>query len=278
MMRIAAILVFALGASAQVPHWVQKKPSSSFKMPSVASKITPLLSKYGRQTPNSRRLDDHGEGMPAIMSEACKEDCPGSVDLLLAMMGGGERRLDDHGEEGGDKEGEMEMMMKMCDYMDAVKCVAKTETCQDEEPTEKDAQEMAMMECMCACPKMAKIGDDGAGICADKAGTIGCVTSTSSCSSMAETMNEKEINLGCEYQSKGCEESMQNILTCAGEEVMTTWSTTCDDKVADDATTCCPILSKLVECVGSDCLAITMAMDKLRAESGSEGAATSQVQ
>jgi hypothetical protein len=154
--------------------------------------MAPMLSMHGQQTPNNRRLQ-------AIMSEECKAACPGTEAMLKAMMdlqkeaGGGTRRLDAHMNAA--------QMKLYCDHMDALTCVAANKVCQEEGATQ-DADGQAKFECVCACPKIIDIEKDPSLVCNDKAGTVGCISSTSKCSAMAATMNEKEINLGCEYASK----------------------------------------------------------------------------
>jgi hypothetical protein len=119
--------------------------------------------------------------------------------MLKAMMdlqkeaGGGTRRLDAHMNAA--------QMKLYCDHMDALTCVAANKVCQEEGATQ-DADGQAKFECVCACPKIIDIEKDPSLVCNDKAGTVGCISSTSKCSAMAADMNEKEINLGCEYASK----------------------------------------------------------------------------
>jgi len=255
MMHTSAILVFALGAAAEVPHWVQKKPLSSFKVPSVESIMAPMLSMHGRQTPNNRRLQ------AAIMSEECKAACPGTEAYLKAMTeaataatkDGGTRRLDAH----------MAQMKMMCEHIDAIKCVAANKVCQDE-GAEQDAAGQAMLECMCACPKIMDIGEDMSKVCNDKPGTVGCIKSTSTCSAMAEQMNEKEVDLGCEYTSKKCADKEKAMATCMGEDDMKSWATEKCDAEPKDA--CCPLGKKMISCMGSDCYTIQLAVQSMQAE------------
>jgi len=255
MMHTSAILLFALGAAAEVPHWVQKKPLSSFKVPSVESIMAPMLSMHGRQTPNNRRLQ------AAIMSEECKAACPGTEAYLKAMTeaataatkDGGTRRLDAH----------MAQMKMMCEHIDAIKCVAANKVCQDE-GAEQDAAGQAMLECMCACPKIMDIGEDMSKVCNDKPGTVGCIKSTSTCSAMAEQMNEKEVDLGCEYTSKKCADKEKAMATCMGEDDMKSWATEKCDAEPKDA--CCPLGKKMISCMGSDCYTIQLAVQSMQAE------------
>jgi hypothetical protein len=218
--------------------------------------ITPMLSMHGQQTPNNRRLQ-------AIMSEECKAACPGTEAMIKAMMeaaaGGAERRLDAH-----EKENEAAMMKLYCEHIDALKCSAAEEKCQDP-GAEQDAAGQAMMECACACPKIAEMGDDSSMICSNKADTVGCITSTASCSALAAQMNEKEIDLGCEYVSKKCEDKEKDMMTCMGEEDMTSWGTEkCDSEVKE---ACCTLGGKMITCMGSDCYTIQLAMAEMRASS-----------
>jgi hypothetical protein len=257
MMHTAAILVFALGAAAEVPHWVQKKPLSSFKVPSVESIVAPMLSMHGQQTPNNRRLQ-------AIMSEECKAACPGTEAMLKAMMdlqkeaGGGTRRLDAHMNAA--------QMKLYCDHMDALTCVAANKVCQEEGATQ-DADGQAKFECVCACPKIMDIEKDPSLVCNDKAGTVGCISSTSKCSAMAADMNEKEINLGCEYASKKCAQASNNMATCMGDD-MASWATEKCGTEAKEA--CCPLGKKLISCMGSDCYTLGLARQSMIAESGKD--------
>jgi len=255
-MHTSAILVFALGAAAEVPHWVQKKPLSSFKVPSVESIMAPMLSMHGRQTPNNRRLQ-------AIMSAECKDTCPGVEAMINAMMeaaGGGTRRLDAH--ESG--EAAMAQMKMYCEHIDALKCVAANKVCQDE-GAEQDAEGQAMLECICSCPKLMDIGEDMSKVCNDKAGTVGCVKSTSTCSAMAAQMNDREINLGCEYVSKKCKEVENDFDTCMGDDDLKSWETQkCPTEVKE---ACCPLGKKYISCLGAECYKINLALQAIEAES-----------
>jgi len=263
MMRTTAILLLALGAAAaEVPHWVHKKSQPSFKMPHLR-----VLSKL--QNPNGRRLQ-------AIMSAECTAACPGVEDMLKAMMG--ERRLDEH--ESGDAEAHVETMKKMCDHMDAMKCTDSTEACQDKpeeghedhEDHDHEGEEedggLESMECMCSCPKVMDVATNQKLMCEDKSGTIGCLTSTTSCAAMAADIKPKQVDLQCEWLDKGCEKKQEDMATCVGED-MSTWATTgCDDgaKIKAEAATCCPIGKKLIDCMTVDCMIITMAMGKIEGE------------
>lgn len=261
MMSNAAIFLLALGAAGDVPHWVQKKQQSPFKMA-----VLPVLSMQSRlvqQTSNSRRLQ-------AIMSEECNAACPGLRDFLMEMMGS--RRLDGH-----DKEEQMdpEMAKKMCTHLDAVKCMQSQEVCQDEPVTAEDKQGTAMMECACICPKIMEAMTGGAGeeaMCTDTAGTVGCITENQpACAALAKEMpKEEEMGLMCEMKEKGCEEKFEGVGTCVGMEDMATWdSMGCDkaDGITEQAEKCCPIGKKQIDCIGADCMVLTMAMDKVKGES-----------
>merc|ERR1719379_1701707 len=57
-------------------------------------------------------------------------------------------------------------------------------------------------------------------------------------------------------------------MTCAGEETLMKWGEKCEDDLSSDTATCCPIVSKLIECLGSDCMTISMAMQKIKADAG----------
>jgi len=124
---------------------------------------------------------------------------------------------------------------------------------------------------MCACPKIATIAEDMSKVCADTAGTIGCIASTPSCATIAKDMNEKEVSLMCEYTSKGCEENTEKMMTCAGDD-MKLW----DEKDCGGDLTgkeeCCPIAKTLLECIGKDCNTISMALVQMKADAGSEEA------
>merc|ERR1719247_2751481 len=132
------------------------------------------------------------------------------------------------------------------------------------------------MECACACPKiMSMMGDDDSKslevMCGDMAGTVDCITSTSTCASMAEKMESKqEVGLACEWKSKKCDAATTDMMTCVGEDLMKTW----DEKKCDADLTadCCAAGKKLMECMGADCNLISMAMTKMRADKGDEGA------
>lgn len=266
MTSTATILLLALGAAAEVPHWVQKKQQPPFKM-SVLS-VFSMQSRLLQQTQNSRRLDAH-ESETGIMSKGCQEACPGVMDFIKAMMEAGatRRRLDGH-EEGGMSP---EMMTMMCEHVDTLKCTGETEACKDPNATEEDKDGAANLACMCKCPKLVEAmtaGEEKAMemMCKDKAGTVGCVTSTAECSAMKGEIDEKEYDLMCAFQAKGCEEKSNNMATCAGAEDMGTWTTTkCDtaDGIKANADTCCPIGKKLVDCMTVDCITLAEAMEKL---------------
>merc|ERR1719235_3037237 len=82
------------------------------------------------------------------------------------------------------------MMEMMCDHADAVMCVATTEACQDppEEGAEpKEDEDPSAIVCVCKCSALTAVmsGEDGMkAMCKDMSGTIGCIESTSECSSM----------------------------------------------------------------------------------------------
>jgi hypothetical protein len=174
------------------------------------------------------------------------------VKAMMEAAADGARRLDAH----------MAQMKMMCDHMDAIKCAADTAACQDE-GAEADEEGQAMLECMCACPKIMDIGDDMSKVCDDKAGTVGCISSTSQCSAMAATMNEKEVDLGCEYTAKKCEKASEDLATCMGDDI-TAWATEKCDTEASEA--CCPLGKKMISCMGSDCYTISLAMQSMTAE------------
>lgn len=198
------------------------------------------------------------------MSADCKASCPGVEAYIKAMVDSqaAGRRLDAHQSSA--------MSKVMCDNMAALKCSSTTKACQDADPKAEDAANMAMMECMCLCPKLATAGGDMSKICADKAGTVGCVTSTPSCATMAAQMNKKEVDLGCEYASKGCQAKMDSMMTCAGDATMAVFGTKCQgDGMSTNAAECCPIVKTLLkDCIGTDCNTITMAVDKMKADAG----------
>merc|ERR1719387_2015156 len=123
-----------------------------------------------------------------------------------------------------------------------------------------------MMKCMCKCPKLLELDKNPKLMCEDKAGTIDCVTSTTECEAMAAQMKPKQVDLHCEYLDKGCDKKEKDMMTCVGAEDMTTWTTKgCDDgaTIKMEADTCCPIGKKLVDCMTTECLTISMALDKM---------------
>merc|ERR1719240_553296 len=66
---------------------------------------------------------------------------------------------------------------------------------------------------------------------------------------------------------KQCEEKNAELMTCAGEETVMKWGEKCEE-VSSDTATCCPIIPKLIECLDSDCMTISMAMQKMKADAG----------
>jgi hypothetical protein len=255
MMIGAATLLLALGATAQIPDWVQKKkPQGSF--------IANLQSKL-KQTTTGRRLDGH-----SIMSEECAAACPGVTDMIKAMS---ERRLT----EGRRLDGHDEMM-KLCPHWDAVECASGEKACQDGEPDEGSEEMMSMIGCMCACPKIADIGEDMSKVCDDKSGTVGCMNSESKCDALTKDMDEVEIDLSCEYLDKKCDDKQEKMVECAGDDTMEAWAKhDCSDKIDDNAAECCPLGKELVTCIGQECMQLSMAVDMRKAEKGDKYAVES---
>jgi|ERR1719321_494024 len=256
----AAVLVLALGATAQVPHWVQKKHSEK-ALHAFPSKIANMKSKIMKNMQSGRRLDAH---IPA----GCLEACPGITDMEAAMAEEG-RRLEGH-----------DAMMKMCPYMDTVKCMAEADACKDPESEEvggddDDEEGMAMMECMCACPKIAEVGEDMSVACNDKPGTVGCIAGESACAALAKDLDMTEFNLGCEYLDKDCQEKAEKSGDCLGAEWATSWGAAkCGEEkgyiTPDEAADCCPLGAKMVECMTPICYSIQMAQLKVSDEDGAE--------
>lgn len=256
MMSGAAVLLLALGATAQVPDWVQKKSAGSQSnkwLANMQSKI--MKSKLPQSAPNGRRLQ-------AIMSDECQSACPGVLDMIKAMSEG--RRLDGHeGDEGG-----IDDMMKFCPHVDTLTCVAETAACQDGEEgmSEEDAEGMAMLGCLCACPKVApafSAGDDGAAIaCKDKSGTVGCMMGESKCDPLTKEMDEVEFELECAAIDAGCKEKGEKMGDCAGDAMNEWGQNECHEKTAENADKCCPAGKELVKCYTAECMKLDMAMGK----------------
>jgi hypothetical protein len=257
MMSGAAVLLLALGATAQVPDWVQKKSAGSQSnkwLANMQSKI--MKSKLPQSAPNGRRLQ-------AIMSDECQSACPGVPDLIKAMTEG--RRLDGH-------EGGIDDMMKMCPHVDTLMCVAETSACQDEAMSEGDAEGMAMLGCFCACPKVAdafSAGDDGTALaCKDKSGTVGCMMGESKCDPLTKDMDEVEFELECAAIDAGCKEKGEKMGECAGDAMNEWGQNECDEKAAENADKCCPAGKELVKCYTAECMKLDMAMGERSKDEG----------
>merc|ERR1712118_454505 len=104
-----------------------------------------------------------------------------------------------------------------------VKSDEKHEESEHESKEEEEKEEEVGLECLCACPKIMTIGEDMAKLCADKAGTVGCIKSTEACAPMEKGMNEKQIDLGCKYANKGCEDNNKKMPQCFGQDNLKSW-------------------------------------------------------
>jgi hypothetical protein len=264
---VAVIFLLALGASAEVPEWMA--PSKFKHMPKVASKImAPMRSFQSRlQTPNNRRLQ-------AIMSDACAAACPGAEDLvkMIMEMATAETTPPPAGVD------ENVGMVAMCPYIDALICVGTTPDCQDEEPDPED--DPAAVKCFCDCPDLVaslapiEHGDFGE-LCGNKAGTIDCIESKSSCAKMKEDMNPDQMNLMCESAAKGCMKANENLPECVGPDAGE-WAKECEPHTQDKAKlteikdTCCPIGKKMVECMGEECMKLVAASAEFEENQGQE--------
>jgi len=264
MSRTAVVLLLALGVSANVPHWAQKK--SAFTMPSIESIMAPTLSiqnRLAKQTPNSRHLQ-------AILSEECEAACPGVQDMVKFMM---EMATQSTTKAPEGTNPEVAAMMAMCDYADAIVCAGTNKACMDEGAAES-GDDPAMLKCLCACPKVAEMGEGAEGMCKDKASTVGCLTSTSSCDSIVKSMGgQANADITCKMYDAGCEEKGAKMADCSGMETMTTFGGECSQaakelKLAAKKDTCCPALAKVQGCYTKTCIDLGFASTKVRADMG----------
>merc|ERR1719310_462600 len=75
------------------------------------------------------------------MSKECTTACPGVEEFLAVMAAAhGGRRLDAHESSEYAHAAEMEHMKMYCEHIDALKCIASTEACQDP-PKEGETKE-----------------------------------------------------------------------------------------------------------------------------------------
>jgi len=266
MTHTAAVLLLALGASADVPAWVQKK--SSLNMPSMESIMAPVLSLQNRvtqQTPNSRRLQ-------AITSAECESACPGVQDMVQAMM---EMATQTTTPPPAGVDPSVAMMMSLCDYADTIVCAATTDACK--EPGDGGSgDETAMMKCICACPKLATLGDDAEAMCSNRADTIDCMTSQSSCDSLVQGMGgAAAADIQCKMVSAGCKEKVERMDSCEG---LSAWTRAGCEELADNANlaskkdTCCPEGVKIIACITKECMDLQLAAVQLQADAGSSEA------
>lgn len=259
---------FALGASAEVPHWVEQKPPR-FNVPTLDKIMAPMHSlqiKLAKQTPNTRRL-------LAIVSDECAAACPGVGDLLSFMMTTSTASTTAPPE--GTLSGEM---MALCDYADTVVCVSTTAACKDpvpegSEPTEEE--DTSMMKCACACPSVGKASDPQK-MCPEKDAIVGCLTGQSSCKSIVKSMGgPRAADIACRELELECEQKGLNLGKEIGTEKMITFGVKCSEatkegKLADHKVECCPILKDVMGVYPKECIHLGWETQKIAAENGDE--------
>lgn len=244
---------FVLGASAQVPHWVEQE-SPRFNAPNfdkMMDRMQSLKSKLREQSaPNSRRLQ-------AIMSDECKAACPGVTAYMDMMMGKTPTKAPMEGVDAGTAS-----LLSMCDHMEAITCSGKAEACQETTTEDAKAEEEGdtdAFDCMCKCPKLA-LASDPAKMCPAKADIIGCMSGESKCAGSLKLMGGSEMaDLTCLMFDAKCHDKGAKLATCVGMDKMGTFGGDCstaasDLKLADHKDKCCPILKDVMGCYSSDCV------------------------
>jgi len=248
---------FVLGASAQVPHWVEQE-SPRFNAPNfdrLMDRMQSLKSKLREQSaPNSRRLQ-------AIMSDECKAACPGVTAYMDMMMGKTPTKAPMEGVDAGTAS-----LLAMCDHMEAMTCAGKTEACQDKTAEDAKAEEEGVFttdafDCMCKCPKLS-LASDPAKMCPAKADIIGCMSGESKCAGTMKKMGGSEMaDLTCLMFDADCHGKSAKLQTCAnmGWKGWDDFGGACskaavDLKLADHKDKCCPLLKDVMGCYTSDCV------------------------
>jgi len=229
-----------------------------------------------------RRLDAHETGM---MSAACSEKCPGVKNMLIGMMSA-PMSTSTTPKPGTEAAATMKMM---CPYLDDIACMSANSVCADASADKSSGDPMAMIGCMCACPKLATMGEGDKSLesmCADPVGTVQCLTGNDKCAAMqtmfeapfggSQAAFEQMIGLSCKGKTLKCEEKMASIMTTpACATGMSSWTAQGCDKAAlagtlsgDKATTCCPFGAAMVQCATSECMNLQTAVMMLQAKSG----------
>lgn len=249
-------LALALGASAEVPHWMVSKVHQRTAEKMMAP-LRSLQSKYSfEQTGNARRTQ-------AIMSSECEAACPGAKDFVMEMMKAATQETTPP-PAGSDPM--VSLMMGMCDKIDTIVCVGTEKACIDEgEGKEEDSPEA--MKCLCKCPKLmsasSAMGEGNfAPMCDNKADTLGCMSGESTCAALAEDADPAQMNVMCDMHTNGC---IEKAGTCKESEDSQKYDSECEavsadkSKLAAVADTCCPLGKSLVDCYGAACMKLIVA-------------------
>jgi len=259
MNRAAAVLVLTLGVSADVPAWVQQKPS--LHMPSLES----FLAKMKQHVSNGRRLQ-------AVMSDGCKSACPGAMDFVTEMMKNPPK----------EDATQAEQMKSYCPNVDTLVCIGTTAACQDSGKVNPD-EDPSGLHCFCSCQGlMSLVGEnpDVSAMC--KGDTFSCLKATSSCEGTRKSMGGTAVlDVNCKMLSSGCMDGkgggkMEKVPTCP---TYAAWNAAGCDAAAKDKTlsskaeTCCPASKGLVSCATKECIDLSAASAQLQADKNPEQAA-----
>jgi len=252
----AAVLVLALGVTAKIPDWLQKKP----QFPSIVNMHSKLMQQ------------NQGRRLQAIMSEECMSACPGVEAMIKQMMGGSGRRLDGHEEEAS----AAQTVEMYCPHMGALQCTnenrAKCSDTPDTPATEKEEADFNGLKCLCTCPDLAD-SEDTKKMCANKDKVLGCLTGETSCSAMVKQMGGTEAaDIDCKIFDNKCNEKGEKLVPCVGEEKMGKWGP-CDEAAGKEETmedSCCPILEDIIGCYTQECIDLLLARNQLMANAGDE--------
>jgi len=204
------------------------------------------------------------------MSAECKEACPKVADLILEYA----------------KEENVEKMKKqdyswMCPMMDTAKCMDGAKACQEGDDKADDGG-MAGIECMCACPDVAKMAEMKPKDYCEAGNPMECFSTKSECSASfkkdvlkggSKEDHDEGMKIHCAMIKEGCMEAAEKMGECAKEDLATWDGKSCDQAAADgkladsaDKDACCTAGSGIMKCYKAECVKLGMRNSILKAK------------
>eukprot|EP00746_Dinoflagellata_sp_MGD_P147758 gnl/MRDRNA2_/MRDRNA2_80075_c0_seq1.p1 gnl/MRDRNA2_/MRDRNA2_80075_c0~~gnl/MRDRNA2_/MRDRNA2_80075_c0_seq1.p1 ORF type:complete len:1679 (+),score=385.09 gnl/MRDRNA2_/MRDRNA2_80075_c0_seq1:132-5168(+) len=123
-----------------------------------------------------------GEGMPAMMTQACWTACPGVEQFMEVMM------------KQPDMSDPQTAVNVMCPHEAAMVCMSENSVCQDPGEDGLSGPKMQAFSCGCSCPMLM----DQAAVCVDPGETMACAQDSAACMEALRHENQEEMKAGAD--------------------------------------------------------------------------------